>query len=90
MRRSSGAARGPRYVPAVVSANPADTISAAMPGAEAATAAAVLTEEVFLGIDTSKTKHMVSRFAPGEEAKPQGSGSTADDPKQRRAHEDDE
>ena len=66
MRWSSGAARGSRYVTTVVIAYTTDTISAA----RASTAAAVLSEEVFLGIDTAKTKHVVSRFVLGEGAKP--------------------
>jgi transposase len=35
-----------------------------------ATAAAVLTEEVFLGIDTASVRHVVARFVLGEGAKP--------------------
>lgn len=35
-----------------------------------ATAAAVLTETIFLGIDTAKARHVVARFVPGEGVKP--------------------
>ena len=35
-----------------------------------ATAATVLTEEVFLGIDTASVRHVVARFVLGEGAKP--------------------
>lgn len=70
MRWSSGVARGPRYITTVMIANTTDTISAAKPSTGPATAATVLTEEVFLGIDTAKTKHVVSRFVLGEGAKP--------------------
>ena len=63
MRWSSGAARGPRYVTT-------DTTGTAKASTGPATEAAVLSEEVFLGIDTAKTKHVVSRFVLGEGAKP--------------------
>lgn len=55
--------------------NPA--VSEAKESTGPATAAAVLTEEVFLGIDTAKRRHVVSRFVPGEGAKPAEGMNTA-------------
>lgn len=43
----------------------------------AASAAAVLSEEIFLGIDTARVRHVVARFVLGEGAKPAEGMTTA-------------
>jgi len=59
-------------------ANNTDTVSEVKLSTGPATAATVLSgEEVFLGIDTAKRRHVVSRFVPGEGAKPAEGMNTA-------------
>lgn len=78
MRWSSDKARGLHRPTTVMIANNNNTVSEVKPSTGPATAATVLTGEVFLGIDTAKRRHVVSRFVPGEGAKPaEGMNTTA-------------
>jgi transposase len=57
--------------------NKYDQVSEKKESTGPATAAAVLTEEVFLGIDTAKTKQVVARYVLGEGVKPAEGMTTA-------------
>jgi transposase len=77
MRWSSDKARGLHRPTTVMITNNCDEVSEASESTGPATAATVLTEEVFLGIDTAKVRHVVARFALGEGAKPAEGMTTA-------------
>lgn len=77
MRWSSAAARGLQRPTTVMIANNTDTVSEMKLSTGPATAAAVLTEEVFLGIDTAKVRHVVARYVLGEGVKPAEGMTTA-------------
>ena len=57
--------------------NKHDQVSEQRESTGPATAAAVLTEEVFLGIDTASVRHVVARFVLGEGVKPAEGMTTA-------------
>jgi hypothetical protein len=50
--------------------NTSDNVREIAPSTGPATAAAVLNREVFFGIDVADLRHVVTRFVPGEGAKP--------------------
>src|SRR5258708_34376719 len=72
MRWSSSAARGLHHSTTVMITNNNDDASEGKPSTGPATAAAVLTEEVFLGIDAASVRQGVGRFVLGEGVKPAG------------------
>src|SRR3954468_5011036 len=76
MRWSSAAARGLQHPTTVMITNTSDNVREANKSTEPAKAA-VLTEEVFLGIDTASVRHVVARFVLGEGAKPAEGMTTA-------------
>lgn len=77
MRWSSAAARWLQRPTTVMITNNSDEVSEVKQSTEPATAAAVTTEEVFLGIDTASVRHVVARFVLGEGAKPAEGMTTA-------------
>lgn len=70
MRWSSAAARRLQHPTTVMITNNHDEVSEQSESTGPATAATVLTAEVFLGIDTAKVRHVVARFVLGEGVKP--------------------
>jgi transposase len=77
MRWSSAAARGLQHPGTVMITNTSDNVREREKSTGSATAATVLTEEVFLGIDTASVRHVVARFVLGEGAKPAEGMTTA-------------
>ncbi len=77
MRWSSSAARGLHHSTTVMITNNNDDASEGKPSTGPATAAAVLTEEVFLGIDAASVRQVVARFVLGEGVKPAEGMTTA-------------
>src|SRR5258708_7192431 len=77
MRWSSAAARGLQHPTTVMITNKYDQVSEQRESTGPAMAAAVLKPELFLGIDVADLKHVVTRFIPGEGAKP-AEGMTTD------------
>lgn len=77
MRWSSAAARGLQHPTTVMITNNSDDASEVKQSTEPATAATVLNEDVFLGIDTASVRHVVARFVLGEGVKPAESMTTA-------------
>ena len=77
MRWSSAAARGLQRPTTVMITNHSDEVSEQSGSTEPAMAAAVLNEEVFLGIDTASVRHVVARFVLGEGVKPAEGMTTA-------------
>ena len=77
MRWSSDEARVLHRPTTVMNANNTDIASEVKLSTGPATAATVLSEAVFLGIDTAKRRQVVSLFVPGEGAKPAEGMNTA-------------
>ena len=77
MRWSGSAARGLHHPTTVMITNTSDKVREEGKSAVPATAGAVLHGEIFLGIDAADARHVVTRFVPGEGAKP-AEGMTTD------------
>lgn len=69
MRWSGAAARGLQH-PTCMIANNSDIVSEVKLSTGPATAATVLSREMFFGIDAAKVRQVVTRFVPGEGPKP--------------------